>query len=106
MRQRRIQLAAVVAIVAIVSVVATTALAGNGKNAKAKLKGFEEVPAISTTGNGKFKGKIRSNEIQYTLSYQALEGGAVTAAHIHLGQRSVNGGVSAVLRRGGGKPPH
>ena len=105
MRQRRIQLAAVVAIVAIVSVVATTALAGNGKNANAKLKGFEEVPAISTTGNGKFKGKIRSNEIQYTLTYQDLEGGAATAAHIHLGQRGVNGGISAFLCGGGDKPP-
>jgi CHRD domain len=105
MRQRRIQLAAVVAIAAIVSVVATTAFAGNGKNAKAKLKGFEEVPAVSTTGNGKFKAKIRSTEIEYTLSYADLEGGAVSAAHIHLGQRAVNGGISAFLCGGGDKPP-
>lgn len=105
MRQRRIQLAAVVAIVSIVSVVVTTAVADNGKNAKAKLKGFEEVPAISTTGSGKFKAKIRAQEIQYTLKYEDLEGGAVSAAHIHLGQRAVNGGISAFLCGGGDKPP-
>jgi hypothetical protein len=107
MRQRRIQLAATIAIVSIVSVVATTAVAGGGKSAKAKLDGFQEVPAISTTGSGKFKAKIRSNpdRIDYTLTYRDLEGGAAAAAHIHLGQRSVNGGISAFLCGGGSKPP-
>jgi hypothetical protein len=105
MRQRRIQLAAAVAIVSIVSVVATTALAGDGKNARAKLIGFEEVPAISTDGSGKFEAKIRSQQIDYTLSYRDLEGGSVLASHIHLGQRSVNGGISAFLCGGGSKPP-
>jgi CHRD domain-containing protein len=112
MRQRRIQLVAAVAIVSIVSVVATTALAGNGKNAKAKLDGYQELSAgappggpISTLGNGKFKAKIRSNEIQYTLSYRDLEGGGVLAAHIHFGRRAVNGGISAFLCGGGTKPP-
>jgi hypothetical protein len=105
MRQKRIRLAAGVAVVAIASVVATTALAGDGGNAKAKLSGFEEVPAISTAGSGEFKAKIRSQQIDYTLSYRDLEGGAVSAAHIHLGQRSVNGGVSAFLCGGGDKPP-
>src|ERR671915_645854 len=105
MRQKRVQLAAAVAIVSIVSVVATTAMAGDGNNVKAKLSGFEEVPAISTAGSGEFKAKIRSQQIDYTLSYRDLEGGAVSAAHIHLGQRSVNGGVSAFLCGGGDKPP-
>jgi hypothetical protein len=105
MRQKRVQLAAAVAIVSIVSVVATTAVAGDGGNAKAKLSGFEEVPAISTAGSGEFKAKIRSQQIDYTLSYRDLEGGTVSAAHIHLGQRSVNGGVSAFLCGGGDKPP-
>jgi hypothetical protein len=111
MRQRRIQLAAAVAIVSIVSVVATTALAGDGKNAKAKLDGYQELSAgtppgpVSTLGNGKFKAKIRSNEIRFTLEYRDLEGGAVNAAHIHFAQRAVNGGISAFLCGGGGKPP-
>ena len=106
MKQRRIQLAAAVAIVSIASVVATTAVAGDGKNAKAKLSGFEEVPAVLTDGSGKFKAKISRTEqrIDYTLSYEDIEGGAVLFAHIHIGQRLANGAVAAFLCGGGGKP--
>lgn len=35
--------------------------------------------------------------IEYTLSYENLEGTTTAAAHIHLGQRDVNGGVIAFL---------
>jgi CHRD domain len=107
MRQRRIQLAAAVAVVAIASVVATTAVAGGGQNAKAKLSGFEEVPAVLSDGSGKFKAEISRTEqrIDYTLSYEGLEGGGVLAAHIHIGQRLANGGITAFLCGGGGKPP-
>ena len=106
MRQRRIQLAAAVAIVSIVSVVATTALAGDGKNAKAKLSGFEEVPAVLTDGNGKFTAKISRTEqrIDYTLTYEDIEGGGILFAHIHIGQRLANGAVAAFLCGGGTKP--
>jgi hypothetical protein len=107
MKKRRIQLAAAVAIVSIASLVATTAVAGDGKNARAKLSGFEEVPAVLTDGSGKFKAKISRTEqrIDYTLSYEDLEGGGVLFAHIHIGQRLANGNVAAFLCGGGGKPP-
>jgi CHRD domain len=106
MRQRRIQLVAAVAVVSIATVVATTAVAGNGNDdAEARLSGLEEVPVISTEGSGKFKAKIRSDRIEYTLSYRDLEGGGVLAAHIHLGQRTANGGIAAFLCGGGGKDP-
>lgn len=96
MRQRRIQLAAAVAVVAIASVVATTAFAGGGKDIREHLSGFEEVPVVSTEGEGKFKAELRRDEIRYELRYEDLEG-AVTQAHIHLGQRDVNGGISVWL---------
>jgi hypothetical protein len=105
MKQRRIQLAAAVAIVSIVSVVATTAVAGDGNNAKAKLDGFQEVPAVLTDGSGKFKAKISEERIDYTLSYEDTEGGGILFAHIHIGQRLANGSVAAFLCGGGGKPP-
>jgi len=38
------------------------------------------------------------------LSYENLEGTTTNAAHIHIGQESVNGGVVAFLCGGGGKP--
>jgi hypothetical protein len=87
-----------VALVAVGGVVATTAVAGGGKEVSAQLTGYEEVPAVSTEASGKFEARIRASreEIRYELSYSALSG-AVQQAHIHLGQRDVNGGVSAFL---------
>ena len=106
MRQRRIQLAAGVAVIAIVSVVATTALAGDGKEVSAKLIGYEEVPSVSTVASGKFKAKINrsAQRIDYRLSFEDLEANSLFA-HIHLGQRTANGGVSVFLCGGGDKPP-
>jgi hypothetical protein len=105
MRHRRIQLAAAVAVVSIVSVVATTALAGGGQNVRAKLIGFEEVPSVSTVASGKFSARIdRSAQmIEYELSFEDLEANSLFA-HIHLGQRTANGGVSVFLCGGGDKP--
>jgi hypothetical protein len=96
MRQKRVQLAAAVAVVAIASVVATTAFAGGGKEIREELTGDEEVPVVLTSGEGKFKAKIRSDRIEYTLRYEDLEG-AVTQAHIHIGQELANGGISVWL---------
>lgn len=74
-----------------------------GSGLRASLTGFSEVPATSTTGHGDFKAKIKNGSIAFTLRYQDLEGSA-SAAHIHFGQRDVNGGVAAFLCGGGGKP--
>jgi hypothetical protein len=99
MTKRRIQLTVAVGLASAAGVVATTAAAGgDGHQVGARLTGFEEVPAISTDGSGKFRARIRSSgdEIQFKLSYSNLSG-AVQQAHIHLGQFSVNGGISAFL---------
>ncbi len=63
-----------------------------------KLKGYEEVPAVSSTGTGRFKAKIdKANGIlHYELSFSGLEG-EVRQAHIHFGQRGVNGGITLWL---------
>jgi hypothetical protein len=62
------------------------------------LVGWEEVPSVSTTGNGEFDARINKaeDEITYTLKYSDLEG-AVQQAHIHLGQTGVNGGITVFL---------
>ncbi len=75
------------------------ALATADGKLKARLRGFQEAPAISTTGSGEFRGKINDDgtSIDYKLSYSGLEGGSVLFAHIHLGQRSVSGGVIVFL---------
>jgi hypothetical protein len=96
MKHRRIQLAAGVAVIATAMVVATAALAGGGKEIREHLTGFQEVPVVSTGADGKFKAEVRRDRIDYQLRWEDLEG-QVTQAHIHLGQRDVNGGISVWL---------
>jgi CHRD domain-containing protein len=64
----------------------------------ASLKGIEEPPSISSTGRGSFRATVSGDgtSIDYRLSYEDLEGD-VLQAHIHLGQRAVNGGIAAFL---------
>ena len=72
---------------------------GGGKRAfKADLHGFEEPPAVSSTGSGAFKAKLSQDRtsFEYSLSFEDLEG-TVTQAHIHVGQKGVNGGISIWL---------
>jgi hypothetical protein len=79
---------------------------GNGgKHLGGKLDGFQEVPSISTTAEGKIKLKVNGSSIAYKLRYRGFaDGNDVLFAHIHLGQRATNGGVAAFLCGGGGKP--
>jgi CHRD domain len=94
----RVKLAAAVGATAALAIAVTTAVAGDGDQVKARLTGFEEVPVNSTVARGDFRAQLRvsQSEIQYRLRYSDLEG-TVQVAHIHLGQRSVNGGVAVFL---------
>ena len=60
---------------------------------------------VSSSATGSFEATIddASSEINFRLTYDGLEA-PVLFAHIHFGQRSVNGGVAAFLCGGGGKP--
>jgi hypothetical protein len=53
---------------------------------------------VSSAATGSFEAEIddEAQEIHFTLSYSGLEGD-VRQAHIHFGQRSVNGGISLWL---------
>lgn len=88
-----------VAVCALIFIASTTiAFADGFKRIREFLNGFEEVPALSTPGNGEFNARISNNQtqIQYELSYEDLES-PVQQAHIHLGQKGVNGGISVFL---------
>ena len=82
---------------------------GNGgNNFRTGLTGYQEPPSESTPGNGSFRLRIvGGNEIHYRLHYEDFETaeGNTLFAHIHFGQKGVNGGVSAFLCGGGDKPP-
>ena len=64
----------------------------------ARLRGFEEVPSISSTGQGFFFAQLDAFEttLTYSLVYASLES-AVSQAHIHIAQRGVNGGIVLFL---------
>ncbi len=98
MRRTRVKLAIGVALLA-VAVTGAAAVAGGGGKNKARLSGFEEVPAVITNAEGKFKARISrsADEIDYELSFSGLEGGETRQAHIHVGQRTANGGIAAWL---------
>lgn len=79
--------------------------AHDGVKLRARLVGAQEVPVVSTQATGDFEARIDSDgSVSYKLSYEGLEGGNTLFAHIHLGQKSVNGGVMAFLCGGGTKP--
>jgi CHRD domain len=94
----RVKWAVGVAVLVGAAAVGTVAVAGGDRQVREDLVGYQEVPAISTEGNGTFKARIDRNgqQISYRLSYADLEG-AVQQAHIHIGQRSVNGAIAAFL---------
>lgn len=74
------------------------------RNVRAVLNSYQENVTLSTTGAGELTLTINDGTIDYVLTYSGLEGGAATAAHIHVGTPHVNGGVAAFLCGGGGKP--
>lgn len=98
----KVQLTSLVIGVMIVAGGAPASLAHDNKNreeiVRARLVGFQEVPALSTPAGGRFKAVIDedSGMVTYTLSYDNLVG-LVQQAHIHFGQRGVNGGISVFL---------
>ncbi len=65
---------------------------------EARLKGFAEVPAVSSAAGGRFRARIdsASQTLSYELSYSGLED-TVRMAHIHFGQHGVNGGIMVWL---------
>src|SRR5690349_436900 len=71
----------------------------------ANLQGLQEVPVVSTVATGQFTATINSGETSFTyhLTYNGLQGTA-TQAHIHVGQRDVNGGIVIWLCQSAANP--
>lgn len=64
---------------------------------RANLAGSSEVPSINTDGSGTFHSYLASDGLHYELIYSNLKGGAISQAHIHMGERHTNGGVMVFL---------
>jgi CHRD domain len=103
----QLRIAGLVAALTLVMMLGIPALAEADGTFKARLSGFQEVPAISTEASGEFEAKVSNDgaSIEFELSYENLEGPLTgVVAHIHLGQVGVNGGVIVFLCGGGGRP--
>jgi hypothetical protein len=88
----------IVAAGALVALLSAPVRAHDAEEFRALLTGFQEVPVISTTGEGTFRAEINAEEsaITFTLRYRDLEG-EVTGAHIHLAQKDVVGAIVLFL---------
>jgi len=86
--------------------IAFAAAADEDTSFRAALVGTQEVPAIFAAGSAMFEARVLNNDtrIEFQLTYEHLTAPPLVA-HVHFGQRGVNGGVSFFLCGGGGKPP-
>jgi hypothetical protein len=72
--------------------------ASAGEQMAARLRGFEEVPAISSSGGAFFSATINetTGTINWTMTY-GVTNGKITQSHIHFAQKGVNGGIFVFL---------
>ena len=85
--------------------IAFATAADEGTRFRAALVGTQEVPALFRPGSAIFEARVLDNDtrIEFELTFEQLTAPPLVA-HVHFGQRSVNGGVSFFLCGGGGKP--
>lgn len=68
---------------------------------KAKLKGENEVPPVSTSAEGKVKLKVKESNIKFKLNITGISD--ASAAHIHQGKTGQNGEPVVDLLASGNK---
>ena len=92
MRRSRVAVAA--AVVGVVGFAAAATAGDHSGTFKTAMNGYEEVPAVSTTGNGQVDVRVAKDgqSLEFVLHYRAIES-TVTQSHIHFGQENANGGV-------------
>lgn len=71
---------------------------------RAHLGGYQEVPAVSTPGRGRFTAKATDGGIAFVLRYTGLQGERTPVVSLHFGQHGVRGGLITVLCGGDVRP--
>ena len=71
---------------------------------RAHLGGFQEVPAVSTPGRGRFTARATEGGIAFVLRYTGLQGERTPVVSLHLAQGGVRGGLITVLCGGDVRP--
>jgi CHRD domain len=85
---------------AILGAAASGAMADGKDRIRARLTGYQEVPAVSTPAGGRFVADVAADGsyFDYELTYRGLQG-VITQSHIHFAQKSVNGPIVIWLCR-------
>lgn len=98
LRKRSGQVAAGVAVAAVLGVGAVAVAGGRSGDIRERLSGYEEVPALSTRGEGTFRAWVNRSrtEIHYRLHVEDL-GSDFMQAHIHFENATNNGPVVVFL---------
>ena len=92
---RRTSFVGVVAFVMLL-IAAGGARAQDDGQAVTRLRAYDEVPALSSPGGGRFEAELLGDEIHWELTYFNIPG-TVTQAHLHFAQSGVNGGIMVFL---------
>lgn len=89
-----------IAAATLLGIAASSASADGKDRIRAKLTGYQEVPAVSTPASGRFVADVApdGSYFDYELTYRGLQG-VITQSHIHFAQKSVNGPVVIWLCR-------
>lgn len=85
-------------VLGVLIVLAAAPALAQGGSIVAKLRGFDEVPAVAVPNGGTFTADVSADgsAIDWELTFTMPEGSA-TQGHFHFGQRGVNGGVVVFL---------
>jgi hypothetical protein len=81
---KRLLIIAGLLVLSLLALVGSSALAGHkgdGNPVNATLTGFQEVPAVSSTGQGTFSAQVTTDKITYTLTHSGPRGGGNGGAH-------------------------
>jgi hypothetical protein len=91
---RRSRLAVAAAVIGVAGFTAAATAGDHKRGFATDLTGYEEVPTLSTPGNGQVDVRVARDgqSLQFELHYRALET-PVTQSHIHFGKEAVNGGI-------------
>jgi hypothetical protein len=101
MRRKRI-----ISMTGVLALGVTVVFAQNFSKLKATLTGQQELPIVSTVGNGTFSATISKDETQidYELTYDGMESN-VQQSHIHFGPKYSTGAIVVWLCSNLASPP-
>jgi hypothetical protein len=92
---RRSRLMAAAAVIGVAGFTAAAPAGDHKRDFRTDMIGYEEVPAVSTEGNGQVDVEVARDgqSFKFTLTYGHLDAD-VAQSHIHFGQKDVAGGIS------------